>query len=495
MLRGEYPEACADYTALHAEDARDFPAAYNLGECLRRDRLVVRDASSPSGWSFRSSYRKAVDAYQKAFARWPGTHQGLSGDSFQRVRSLMFVNGHTIRAGTDERGASFVAFAGWRADTLAFVPYEQHLVATGAVPRQGLGIALASQRARFHEIARAWQKAYPHTSEANEALAVALDLLNDPGALTVLRRARTLADGPERRLDLAIAEIWLRLKRAIPADDAELRTVLAMADSLLRVEPTSAAGARRLASIAALAGRPALAASLMIRGAEPMAWPVSVPLAVVRPADALLAYAALGGPLDSMRAYEQRVLHSLRNAIPPEDQPAARAALLHRPAILMFPVYTSALLADRRESATNARLAMRHALASGDTQTVRAQLGRVSARWSALRPVDRQLEAVLGHAQILAAVGDDASALRWLADTLDALSWTQPGHFDDVAVAGSLLRSIALYAELLDRNDHHESAAVWARAVIALWQLAEPDQAPEVARMRTIAAPRGDPRT
>src|SRR5262249_46038012 len=56
----DYPDACARYAQLVRNDTLDFAAWYGLGECRRRDRVVVKDAKSPSGMAFRGSYQAAI---------------------------------------------------------------------------------------------------------------------------------------------------------------------------------------------------------------------------------------------------------------------------------------------------------------------------------------------------------------------------------------------------------------------------------------------------
>src|SRR5207302_4623774 len=66
LADGRYVEACEDYRRLVARDSLDFTAWFGLGDCNRFDRLVVRDAASPSTWRFRGSYATAIAAYARA---------------------------------------------------------------------------------------------------------------------------------------------------------------------------------------------------------------------------------------------------------------------------------------------------------------------------------------------------------------------------------------------------------------------------------------------
>ena len=65
-----YPESCAVFRDIVRRDTVDFAGWFGLGECLSRDRLVVADSLSASGYRFRSSYAEAAAAYRRArFAR------------------------------------------------------------------------------------------------------------------------------------------------------------------------------------------------------------------------------------------------------------------------------------------------------------------------------------------------------------------------------------------------------------------------------------------
>ena len=61
LATGKYDQACALYEQLKASDSTMFAAWYGIGECNANDNIVIQDAN---GWRFRSSYRRALEAYQ-----------------------------------------------------------------------------------------------------------------------------------------------------------------------------------------------------------------------------------------------------------------------------------------------------------------------------------------------------------------------------------------------------------------------------------------------
>ncbi|HVT39230.1 MAG TPA: serine/threonine-protein kinase, partial [Gemmatimonadaceae bacterium] len=66
-----YADACHIYERLKKDNDRDFMAWYGLGQCVEMDHAVVADSTSRSRWRFRSSYYRAILAYQRALVLLP----------------------------------------------------------------------------------------------------------------------------------------------------------------------------------------------------------------------------------------------------------------------------------------------------------------------------------------------------------------------------------------------------------------------------------------
>src|SRR5439155_17946573 len=181
--RGEIERACGSWGHLTSLDARDFAAWYGLGSCLSHDDAVVADPTSPSGWQFRSSYNRAIQAYRRAFQLLPSIHTALSGRSYQAVRSLLMTNTSSLRRGRALAADStvFVAFPTLEGDTVAFVPFPA-IVALSRPTQEATGRAVRRERELFHEIAAGWVTAFPRSADALEALAISLEMLGDPAA-------------------------------------------------------------------------------------------------------------------------------------------------------------------------------------------------------------------------------------------------------------------------------------------------------------------------
>jgi len=337
---GQVERACNAWERVTRGAPHDFAAWYGLANCLQGDDVVVPDRSSPSGWRFRSSYHHALQAYQQAFRLLPAIHKSLRSDNYETVRLLLMTSsfrrlGHGLAPDTTQ----FLAHAMWQHDSLVFIPDVRSAMSGLAgvrvrPTRDQLDAALRHGRQLFHEIANAWLAASPQDAGALEAMAVSLEMLGDPSCLDTLRRARSVELDPNEQLRLAANEVWVRLKFSIPNDLAGVRAARAMADSILATHPSSSAGnAKLLASLAVMTGRAGLAAQMARDGAAE--W--DTPVQIAQSAPALLAFAALGGPGDSLIALERQVATAIDNALSASTQQQARMQWLARPAELAFP--------------------------------------------------------------------------------------------------------------------------------------------------------------
>jgi hypothetical protein len=321
-------------------------------------------------------------------------------------------------------------------------------------------------------------------------MAVALELRGDSTALDTLRHARRLATEDGQRLRLAAQEVWLRVKFAVPDDVAGLTAARDLADSLLqdagRAPSTSA---ELLAGLAMLTGRAHLAAELARRAAELQTPRDAVPTRIVSGARALLVYAALGGPVDSLRALEPRIVAEVRSTVTPAQQNSALTALLSQAAGLSFPVYrfgSLAALAGRGNFVLDALAAY----AQGDSASTRRILEATKRIRETARPADRTLDITYSAAWMLAAMGDRAEAITWLDPVLNAAQMFAPQTFSRVANAGGLMRAMILRADLARQAGDAATARRWARPVEILWRNADPFLRPLVQSMHTMTSTR-----
>jgi len=509
MAGGRFPEACERYRAIIARQQNDFVAWFGLGECQRRDRFVESDAASASQWRFRSSYRSAAAAYRRALELVPSAHRAFTGIAMQRLMSLFFAETFVYRGGyaPPPRGDTlrFAAFPSLDHDTLAFVPWPiaDFFSAKGGSRPPTVQPAVARNREELRRLIEKWIAAFPSSANGYEALSFVLETTGEldvgpstnRSALAAIRQVRALTTDPEQALRAAIAETRLLLKLERFAQAVTIAdSVLAAVGGGPRDASLSPLDARRLAGLALLTGRVYRAAALLQRAAPldtPMTWDgievANAPMPVKQAGLALLAYAAVGQPAESLRAAKQRVEQRVSSWAGPLDRERLRLAVLHVP---MGLAYETIGVSDvhRAQAGGDYILEMQWAMAHGDTAAVRAELKRQSELRSRARAGDVAINGTYGEARLLLALHDTAAAIAALDLSLQALPTLSTELFEQPEQVGCLIRAMALRAELAARGGDRALAADWGGAVSTVWRNGDPPLAPLVQQMRTFVA-------
>ena len=483
LAEGRHPAACGEYRAMLRSDSLDFLAWFGLGECQRRDKAVLRDPASPSGWRFRTSDHAAERAYERALRLIPSSYRLFRGEAFARLSDLFVTEPNVFRAGmapgADGDTLRFGAFPGFAGDTLSYVPYPLEAVFAGAPGTQprGHAQALAYARGLLRAITGEWARAFPASADAHESYAHVLETLGelDPragdAAPEEVRRARALAADGAQRLRLALDDVRLLVKRERFGEARRL------GDSLLEAHPAPApATAVELVGLAALTGRVHLAADLLHRAASvyPLATSDFQPLVLpprLREALAYRAYAAMGGPADSLRAWPPRIRARIASDAAPEGQAALADALLDQPDALAFAV-TGRVPAERPpEWRYLAR--MQWDLTHGDTAGARARLVALRFGSAAAAPGDVAIDGVYHEARLLLAARDTADAVRLLDRALGALPSLGITLLARVEESAAFVRAMGLRGDLAAAAGDADGARRWGLAVEALWHGAD----------------------
>ena len=469
---GDLVAACAAWARLTAVRPEDFVGWYGSADCQHADSTVMRDSGSPTGYRFRTSYHSALAAYQHAFRLLPSALSGLKSGSFEGLRRLFVTTGSQLRAGFGmyPDSARYAAYPAWLGDTLAYVPAplrEVMELRPGASPNRGSrAAAMRHQRALFLDIARTWTTEDPHNSDAYEALAVALSLLQERTALDTLLKARSLAVAADRRTELAVAEVFLRVRRALPLDTIELLHARRLADSILATTTPTAATALGLMSLGMLTGRGHVVWPLARLPGAAGEWSVAPPLAGL--ALPLLMFSALGGPAESLDVYERKVTGAIARDVADDDQESERLGWLGRSATLAYPTHRAAAIATLAGHGDPLIDAMA-AHARGDRLTALRLLAQSGRSHEAVDPADVSLEGLYPEAWLLARLGDEAGAADRMDPTLESLPRAAPEMIDNPVAAAALVRAMALRSILADRLGHPDDGRVWTRAVRILW--------------------------
>jgi tRNA A-37 threonylcarbamoyl transferase component Bud32/tetratricopeptide (TPR) repeat protein len=496
---GRFQDACGRYGAMLTRDSLDFRAWHGLGECQAADNLVVADPRTRSGWRFRSSHAAAIAAYSRALTLTPAVHRAFRGRAFARLTALFHVEMNRTKLGYRLIGSDTIrygAFPELNGDTLTFVPYRAMDLFAGAdgtkPPSQPP--AVARNRELLRAITDRWVRSFPASPDAAESHAHSLDATGQlTSALDFARRARALARDRTQRFRLGATEVRLLLK------SGAFEPAARMADSLLAASrPRDAETAMRAAGLAALTGRVHAAASLsgeagpalspLLAPALPDGRPVSVPTAVLGLELALSAYAAFAAPADSIRAHWQRLAGASLRQVPAERRSRASAALLHRPAALAYEVLGPTALHSTPPENAMLILEQQVALLRGDTAMVRAHADTTIAEARATPSAPLSTTYVFHTARQLLGTKDTLRASALLDLLLDALPSAPADLLDDAVDGATLVRAMALRAELAAAARDTTRAVRWASAAATLWRAADAPLADKVARMRSIAA-------
>ena len=492
MFERRWLDACQQYRDILAADSTHFAAWYGLAECNAGDLTVIRYPRDTTRFTFRGSYETAVQAYRRALLLAPAFNLTFERRAIDRLPRLLLAEWYWREGRLD--GSAYVAFPELEADTMAFYAVPGEVAARGYEPPRTHAAAVARNRHILLEVTHSFSDAFPGEPRARRALARALEVTGRlvPGAgeprsaLSELATAQRLERDPRRRARDAADRVRVLLKAG------EFAAARRLGDSLLRVAPRPTAG---LAGVAVLLGRPGLATRFL--AAEDTAWlsrsadnqPTTIPLRAAQAGLALLAYAAVGAPAESLVAYERRV-DDLTAGLPSLRRATTRSALLDVPAELAFEV-----LGPRpahRDGPPGPRSAMRlqWALGRGDTGVVRAALDSLGReRRGRLSTGESTADGVYLDARLLLAVGDTNLAGQTLDAPLDSLMVLHTLTLRYLPLAGCLVRMMALRANLAAVRGDAPTAQRWARAVVTLWSGADPALQPLVRRMRQIAEP------
>ena len=468
-----FPAACQIYDSLLAANRTDFAASFGRGECRRLDQVVVRDTRSPSGWSFRSSSHAAVTAYRRAFELIPASNYAFREGSYSRLRQLLKVRASEWRSGTAASPDSglFAAYAAWdtTADTLAFVPYRLSDPRAQHAP-QTIGIALRRNREAFREVARRWTAAYSRSADAAEAMALALDLAGDDAAIDEIRRARRLAADDAQRVRLGATEVWLRVKFA-PLGVTSLAAARDLADSLLQERGTPTPDdARLLAGVAALRGRPALAAQLAREGAgERTVRTARGVISLPRRVSALFAEyeaRAVLGDVGAAAAAEQRLRDAVYQSTNDQDARRVERALIRNVASIAF--VHGVPLPARVPADGYPLMEAEVALQAGDTVAARAALERALTVRRGFPIAEMTADARLIEGYLLAALAGPDRAAAWLDEWLHALPEVGAMQVHEVARVACVPAMMRLRGRIAERLGDRVTAAAWQSALRAL---------------------------
>ena len=499
LSSGLYPAACRAFHRLVDRDSSDLSGWLGMGDCQAADGAVVRDAHSRTGWAFRGSYAAAARCFQRANELGPfAMDSPFRGWLLGRMTAILFPITNHVRIGhsVDSAASVFASFPFLDHDSLAFAPYHAAQLERGTEdpPPAMVQAAVTRNRQLLREAAEEWVRHSPQSPAAYDSLASLTELSGgyatigeqQLGTLGVVRRALLYSRDSTQRLRLAISEVRLLLKQQ------QFSAARVEADSLLQAGATKrAAAVPGVAGLSALVGR--LEQTVVLLSVDrdwkdqPLAdgSTVSIPAQVAEAASRLLVYSAMGGSVDTVRLAARRTGELITSYFPNAViAGAVRSALVPHALLYAYPE-TRALLASPQDGTDDLVDAV-HRLAVGDPDGAREKLAEIR-RGRAGRLPGTSIENDLLRARLALSLGDTVSAMSELDPVLRALPTLAPTLLSRVAQTASLVRALALRAELADRRGDPTSAKQCAGAVVALWQNADPPLQPLIARMKALS--------
>jgi len=410
---------------------------------------------------------------------------------YERLRSYLPLEHNRMSVGP-LGGVMYVALPYRSGDTIAYAPRPS--TATGwAVPAR-YDDALRLGRDRMLGLLDLLTRRMPESADAFEALANLLEareeLTGTPqgrySALSALQRARMLPVTPDQALRLAVADIRLHLKLG------DLAHAATTTDSVLASQPNPTPDqAFWLQGIAAYAGRAGLASRYdRLHGDRGEFQGNVIPVPAAGDAlSALLMRSALGICDDSSAALLRSVDRTVASYVDAAQRPTVRSRLLERPLILAGPCSggRSTLTLDAPHAPV---VRTQQLIAGGDIAGARRVLDALIESRRPIRPGALSLDHLFLEAWMNDAVGNPSAAAARLDLVLGALPTLSPQVLTEPAMAASVGRAMAYRAELAHRLGDAAAAGLWAGRVLTLWATADPDLAPVLGRMRTLAAQR-----
>jgi hypothetical protein len=472
---GRFNAACEAYSRLTKRDSLDFVGWYGLGECQSFDSLVLPNARTPSGWSFRSSYYSAASAYLSALKVDSGVYGIFSTDKLEK---LLPVSSNRARSGMSSAPTktAFAAFPSLEpGDTIGFVPYPLTAFATlQKNPR--MDAALRRNADVLFKLARDWAKRFPSSATAQEALANAFEVRGDLGTgsprtspvLRAIDSSIALSGDKREIVKLQARRVRVLFKRG---DFAGARL---LADSLLRVSATDASAGDDLAWVAALTGRATLTSQFWLSAlsTKQLSGEI-VPPAVAKNASDFFAFAALGVCGAPLMGAIARLDSALRNYVDSDIRAAVASDVSARASSMASPC-THGATALRLAAPTDWLQKAQQALARNDQSKTRAFLDESPAAKGSGKPGDLSPDYMFQEAWLRAQIGDTAAAAAQLDAELGALPAFSSAVFGDVVGAASFPRAMAFRSEIAAKRGETSVARRWALALDALWGSADP---------------------
>lgn len=496
---GDGATACAAFRRLAMADSTDYQAWIGLGDCQARDRLVVRNSKTLTGFAFRSSFEDAARSYRRA-AQLLELEAGSEfyGWLLGRLSAVLYSTTNRVRVGFSYDGDSifYGAFQYLDHDSVAFAPHPLADFASrsGDPPLRLIEASALRNRNALRASAETWVRRFPADPVAFDSVArwselsggYAMIAGRQTPTVELLERARMLSRDSVQRVRLAIAEVRVLVK------ESRFDKAQALADSLIRsgVENHNRDVAG-IVGLAALLGRVHDAIPLipLAQGDHRVQLPDGrfwiSPRPISEAAAALMTYAVFGVSAETVHVRARETSQLIHSYVPDSvEADRIEGVLVTRP--LLYLRARDLTPEELRLESPNEIARAVFAVARGDTAEGRRRLQRLKVVEQGKSP-GNDIRAAIPVAQTWLALRDTAEAIRRLDAVLRTLPALDPALLTEVEEPALLVRTLALRAELAARLGDSSAALSYANAVLALWKNADSALSPQLQSMRRIS--------
>jgi eukaryotic-like serine/threonine-protein kinase len=441
-------DACAAFKRATAIEGGSFAAWYGYGECQRIDSIVVRDARSPTGARFRTSYWSALNAYEQAIQRMPSPN--LVG-MFDRLPRVAMAMNNAARLGVlrPDRGAAqtYIGLPSLIADSVAVFPRTMEEFNSGATRSIPASYQQAVRRNRIRLLrtaellARHAVKSFSAQLGLVRAMEYAGVSITSAGNRTIsaiIDDARPLARARADSVDLSLADVRVRLRLADPVGARRAAQL-----AIQRAVRPSAGEAELLAPVALLIGDNSRAESLLVRSAvRSSERPEGFPMRLAQLSAAYTLRAA-SGRCEELTGLRAQLVGALQQSLARTEIDAAEVALLStadrsRLTCLDAPVAT-ALPADPLQSAFVLNRAGKH-------REVLASLHAMQARRAGAASSAVSWDARFAEMWLFYQSGDTATARTRVATAMESLGESLDVLLSGIDQVGAFHRMLAICA-------------------------------------------------
>lgn len=490
------PDRCASLRKLASTPdrarPRDFASTVALADCIVADRRIIVDKTSPSGYSFASSYQEAADLYSGVIAR------NAMGPAYEilipRLQQVLLTTKNFGRLGTlVEDSRTFAALPQLIADTLAYIPVSLDGGRALTVEPARLDRAIASNLEKLQSVATSWVRADQANPTAHETLASILEARgqldgSQTSALASFKAARHAVEQTEgepdfyyRKLRLANGNVRVLVKLG------RFDAAAALADTALgwNSSPASSdtiSGLTRELQVGLLALTGQISRVIPIDQEEAGESKVTLPTGEAKTLSADLGadrqrlddYAAFGVPRDSIVAVSQRIATNLESVVRASEVNSYRVAILRRPLSLAMDATGTHLLGQLGTTGDLFTDAIVY-LDRGDRRTATRLADSLAAFRAGSAPGEITMDAVFQDAWLRAALGDTAKAAQSIDRALGGLSRAPQNLLRNATIPAALVRVMILRADLADAKGDVTVAQRWRNAAKALWGRGDPE--------------------